>query len=292
MENAFAVVGLNNEFLFSIIPKGEYLCNKRQLYFPGTIYLIGLLFLLFFFRKEFLGTQSTLFLKLFGLGAALFIVYWLHLIFKIPAALNYMPFFSPEVFAFSDWLPSLGDYFLVVLFFSFWLHNFTMEINIDEMKRNTALPRNMIVLLLLFFSASLFLFANHFIEILVNNSTISFSLNKITGVSAQTVLGLFSVGLMLLTIILFTLKIIGEACKECKVIQIIAILVTVTALLIIVQYIAVGGASWYALAFFLVVSFLAVLFRHGYMQKYTLSSFIIFVSTRITMSVYRFKSSC
>ena len=285
LENAFAVVGLNNEFLFSIIPKGEYLCNKRQLYFPGTIYLIGLLFLLFFFRKEFLGTQSTLFLKLFGLGAALFIVYWLHLIFKIPAALNYMPFFSPEVFAFSDWLPSLGDYFLVVLFFSFWLHNFTMEINIDEMKRNTALPRNMIVLLLLFFSASLFLFANHFIEILVNNSTISFSLNKITGVSAQTVLGLFSVGLMLLTIILFTLKIIGEACKECKVIQIIAILVTVTALLIIVQYIAVGGASWYALAFFLVVSFLAVLFRHGYMQKYTLSSFIIFVSVASVYSL-------
>ena len=284
-ENAFSIVGLNNEFLFSIIPKGEYLCNKSQLYFPGLIYLIGLLILLIYFRKEFLDAQASLFLKLFGLGAALFIVYWLHLIFKIPAALNYMPFFSPEVFAYSSWLPSLGDYFLVVLFFAFWLHNFTMALDIDEMKRNTALTRNMIVSLLLLFGASLFLFANFFIEVLVSNSTISFSLNKIISVSVQTVLGLFSIGLMLLAIVLFTIKIILEACQGCKAIQIIIILFVVVVFMGIVQFIVSDNVTWYALSFFTVVSLLAVLFRRDYMKKYALSSLIIFVSVASVYSL-------
>ncbi len=153
-----------------------------------------------------------------------------------------------------------------------------MEIDLDEMYQNSALPRNMIISLLLLFSASLFLFANYFIELLVVNSTISFSLNKITSVSVQTVLAIFSVGLMLLSIVLFTLKIISEACRRCKVFHVISIQLCIVLFLGVVQYFASNQVSWYALGFFLVIALLAVLFRRGYMQKYILSSLIIFVS--------------
>ncbi len=286
--NAFPITGLNGEFLFSIIPRGQYLCNRSQLYLPGIIYLIGLLVLLVYFRREFLESKTTFFLKLFGLGAALFIVYWLHLIFKIPAVLNYMPFFSPEVFALNDWLPSLGDYFLMVLFFSFWLYNFTLGLNVEEIKQNSALSRNFIVVLLLLFSAALFLLANYYIEVLVNNSTISFSLNKIISITVQSVFGIFSVGLMLLAIVLFNVKIIEEACRECKMVQILIELTSIAVFLAILQLLIISHIAWYALAFYWTMSVLVVLFRRGYMKKYALSSLIIFVSVASVYSLLVF----
>ena len=283
LENTFPIVGLNGEFLFSIIPRGQYLCNRSQLYLPGIIYLLGLLILLVYFRKEFLEAKATFFLKLFGLGAALFIVYWVHLIFKIPEVINYLPFFSPGVFAFNDWLPSLGDYFLMVLFFSFWLYNLTLGLDVDEIKQNSSLSRNMIIVLLLLFCAGLFLLANYLIEVLINNSTISFSLNKIISITMQSVFGIFSVGLMLLVIILFDMKIIEEACKECKIFQIFFMLTGLIIFLAIIQLLIISRITWYALIFFWTISVLVVVFRRGYMKKYALSSLIIFVSV---VSVY------
>lgn len=111
--------------------------------------------------------------------------------FKIPALLSHLPFFSPEVFAVNIWLPSLGDYFLMVMFFVFWLYNFTDGLNLDELKEGGIMPRKIIAVLLLLFAASLFLLVNFFIEILIYNSTISFSLNKIIGITAQSIVGIF-----------------------------------------------------------------------------------------------------
>ncbi len=287
-DNSFPIVGLNGEFLFSIIPKGQYLCNKSQLYLPGIIYLLGVLLLLIYFRREFVEAKTTFFLKLFGLGTALFIVYWLHLIFKIPAVLNYMSIFSPEIFALNDWLPSLGDYFLMVLFFSFWLYNFTLEADLDEMKENSGLSRNVIGALLLLFSAGLFLLANYFIEVLVYNSTISFSLNKIISITAQSVLGIFSVGLMLLAIVLFTIKILKEACQECKILRIVGILSGIVVFLAVIQLLVINRITWYALAFFWIMAVLEAFFGRGYMKKYALSSLIIFVSIASVYSLLVF----
>ncbi|MBN2636808.1 MAG: HAMP domain-containing histidine kinase [Prolixibacteraceae bacterium] len=277
-DHAFPVIGLNNEFLFSIVPQGDFLCNQSQLFIPGIIYLIGILLLLIFFRREFLESNTNLFLRLLGLGAALFIVYWLHLIFNIPAALKHMPFFSPDVFGHSTWLPSLGDYFIVVLFFSFWTHNFTTEINLEKMKQDTALSKEMIVFLLLLFASSLFLLANYFIEILVYNSTISFSLNRIISISIETVVGIFSIGLMLLANVLFTLKIIKEACRNCRMPIMFSMLTGIVVFLAAIQYLSVNRITWYALAFFWIIAVLGILFRRGYMKKYVLSTLIIFVS--------------
>lgn len=291
LENAFPVVGLSGKFLFSIIPQGQFLCNKSQLYLPGIIYFLGLLFLLVYFRMEFLEAKTTFFLKLFGLGSALFIVYWLHLIFKIPAVLNYLPFFSPEIFALNDWLPSLGDYFLMVLFFSFWLYNFTLGVDVDEIKQNTDLSRNMIIILFLLFSAGLFLFVNYFIEALVYNSTISFSLNKITSITIQSVFGIFSVGLMLLAVILFNVKIIEEACRECKILRLISVLTGIAIFLALLQLLVINRITWYSIAFFWTISVMVVLFGRGYMKKYALSSLIIFVSVASVYSLLVFNTT-
>ncbi len=61
IESAFSIVGLNNEFLFSIIPRGEYLCNKSQLYFPGLFICWGFYFYFFTFGKNFFKNKQHYF---------------------------------------------------------------------------------------------------------------------------------------------------------------------------------------------------------------------------------------
>lgn len=287
-KGSFPVHNNKGECIFLIKTAGQFLCTQNQLYFPGIIYFIGLIIMLFYFRKEFLTSEAGFFLRLFGLAAALFIVFWLHLMFKIPALLSHLPFFSPEVFAVNIWLPSLGDYFLMVMFFVFWLYNFTDGLNLDELKEGGIMPRKIIAVLLLLFAASLFLLVNFFIEILIYNSTISFSLNKIIGITAQSIVGIFSVGLLLFGVLYFVIRIIDEAAKDFTFLQLSSILLAIVVFLGAAQNIAIQRVSYYVLLFFIISTFWAVLFSKKYLQKIALSYLILFVSLSSVYSLVIF----
>lgn len=284
----YAVKNAGGEYLFSILPGGQYQCTIDQLYLPGIIYFLGLIILLFYFRKEFIEAKAPFILKLVTLGAALFIVYWLHLIFEIPGILSHLPFFSPEIFALNDWLPSLGDYFLMVLFFAFWLYNFSIDLNIENLQINSGLSRKAIAALLLLFCASLFLLANYFIEILIYNSTISFSLNRIIGISPQSVLGIFSVGLILLSVIFFTAKIIEEAACDVKVSEMIIMLSVLVLFLAGIQLLSIQRVTYTVLAFFWFSAFFSLLFCKNILQRSLLTTLIIFVSVASVYSLLIF----
>jgi two-component system, NtrC family, nitrogen regulation sensor histidine kinase NtrY len=277
-KSSFPVIDNNGEFLFSVNAVGQFLCTENQLYLPGIIYFLGLIILLFYFRKEFLESEANFFLRLLGLGAALFIVFWLHLMFKIPALLLHLPFFSPEVFALNNWLPSLGDYSLIVIFFTFWMYNFTVGIDIEKLHSESVMPRKAIVALLLLFAGSLFLLANYLIEILIYNSTISFSLNKIIGITTQSIVGIFSVGLILFAVLFFLIKNIDEACKDFKLLQLTELTVGIALFLSLVQLIAVQKISYFVLLFFLLSALLASLYSKKYIRKFSLSYLILFVT--------------
>jgi two-component system, NtrC family, nitrogen regulation sensor histidine kinase NtrY len=277
-KSSFPVIDNNGEFLFSVNAVGQFLCTENQLYLPGIIYFLGLIILLFYFRKEFLESEANFFLRLLGLGAALFIVFWLHLMFKIPALLLHLPFFSPEVFALNNWLPSLGDYSLIVIFFTFWMYNFTVGIDIEKLQSESVMPRKAIVALLLLFAGSLFLLANYLIEILIYNSTISFSLNKIIGITTQSIVGIFSVGLILFAVLFFLIKNIDEACKDFKLLQLTQLTVGIALFLSLVQLIAVQKISYFVLLFFLLSALLASLYSKKYIRKFSLSYLILFVT--------------
>lgn len=287
-EGSFPIVSDTGDYLFSIQPNGQFLCTKSQLYFPGILYFAGLLILLFYFRREFLESTATFFLKLLGLATALFIVYWLHLIFEIPAVIHYMSFFSPEIFALNDWLPSLGDYFLMVFFFAFWLYNFTKGLDIEQLQKESLLSRKLIFILLTLFSGSLFLLANYFIEILIYNSTISFTLNKITSISAQSVLGIFSVGLMLSAIIFFTIRIVQEACNDFRLLHFSFVLAGTFLFLAIIQFLAIGRITIIVYIFFIAIAFLSALFSKKSIRILSIGSLIIFVSVASVYSLIVF----
>jgi two-component system, NtrC family, nitrogen regulation sensor histidine kinase NtrY len=285
-EGAYPIYDGKNNLLFSVYPAGQYLCTRDQLYFPGFIYFFGLIILLFYFRKEFLDNQSPFFLKLFTLAVALFIVYWLHLMFKIPKVFYELQFFSPEDFALNNWLPSLGDYFLLSLFFSFWMYNFTDKLNLDEIHENSEIPRSLIVILLLLFAGSTYLLVNFYIEELISNSTISFSLNKITEITEQSVLGILSVSLFLFSILYFTIKTSEQARAYFKFSIMAGIILSISIFLILLQYLLVKRINFPVFLFFIVSSFLAIVFSKSYLQKFTLSYLIIFVSVASFYSLY------
>ncbi|QGY43699.1 HAMP domain-containing protein [Maribellus comscasis] len=275
----------NGEFLFSILPAGQYLCTTKQLYYPGIIYLFGLFILLFYFRKEFVESTASFFLKLFALATTLFVVYWLHLIFQIPKVFFHLQFFSPEYFGLSNWLPSLGDYVLFAMFFFFWMYNFATDLDIQELHEDSKLSRKFVITLLLLFAASLYLLVNYYIQKLILNSTLSFSFNKITEISAQSVLGIFAVGLLLLAVLFFTIRINLQAKNDFKYLEFAGIVLLIVVFLALIQLISVHKIYYTVLVFFIVSANLAILFGKNYLQKFTLSYLIIFVSVTAIYSL-------
>ncbi len=278
LDSTTPIFDSDGNYLFSVKPGGDYLCTTRQLYLPGILYLAGLIFLLYYFRREFVESPASFSVRMLGLATALFLVYWLHLIFQIPKVFFYLRFFSPEYFALSNWLPSLGDFFLFALFFLFWMYNFGKGINIPNMERDSLLPRKLIIALLLLFSGFMYLVANYYIEKLIFNSTISFSLNKIIEVSARTGIGVFSIGLFLLGNLYFTVKVVDETRHDYNLLELISIVAGVVLFLGVAQVLSVGRADYEALLMYAVACLLASMFSKNYLQKFTLSYLIIFVS--------------
>jgi signal transduction histidine kinase len=283
-----AVYSSDGDYLFSIKPQGIYLCTTRQLYFPGILYFLGLLILLIYFRREFLESGASFFFKLFCLAIVLFLVYWLHLIFHIPKVFFLLRFFSPSVFALSNWLPSLGDFFLLALFFLFWLFHFGKHLNLDELQKDSMLPRKVIALLLLLFSGSTYLLIHFYTKELIFNSTISFSLNRITEISTQSVLAIFSVGVMLLAVFILTIKIIDNIRNDLRLGYVILAALLVGIFLAVIQFITIQTVSAEALVLFVTATILATLFSKNYLQKFTLSYLIIFVSAASLYSLIVF----
>ena len=281
--NAYLIHDSKGDFLFALWPYGKYLCTTNQLYFPGFLYLLGLIFLLIYFRKEFVETKAPFVLKLVGLAAALFVVYWFHLLFLVPKVFFHLKFFGPDFFAINYWLPSLGDYFLLALFFLFWIYNFSIDLNLKEMREHSQLPVRALVGLLLLFASALFLLVHFLIKELIYNSTISFALNKITEISFQSVLGIFSIGLLLLGIIFFTIRINHESRRMLRPRELFVLALGVGLFMAFVQFVAIGKVYYTVLILFVITTLMSSLFSKKYLRTFTLSYLIIFVSL---VSVY------
>ncbi|MEN8115621.1 MAG: HAMP domain-containing sensor histidine kinase [Bacteroidota bacterium] len=277
-DKAYKIYNGKGEFLFSLWPYGKYLCTTNQLYLPGFIYFLGLILLLIYFRREFTNRIAPFFIKLLALAAALFVVYWLHLIFQIPKVFFHLRFFGPDFFAINYWLPSLGDFFLLSLFFLFWIYNFAIDLKITDLRNTSRLPRKFIVALLLLFNASLYLFVYYFITELIANSTISFALNKITEISVQSALGIFSIGLLLFGTVFFTIRINEKSRDDFKLKELIALVIGIALFMALVQFIAVGKIYIPVLVLFIICAVFATLFSKKYLHTFTLSYLIIFVA--------------
>lgn len=290
-QGAYPVFNLEDEYLFSITPKGFYLCTKNQLYFPGVLYLFGLFLLLIYFNREFVASGASFIVRIGTLAFVLFLVYWLHLYFQVPSVFSLMQFFSPSVFALSKWLPSLGDFFLLSVFFLFWMYHFGKHLNVDQMQKDLYIPRKLIGGLLLLFSGSTYLLIQFYIHRLVFNSTISFSLNRIIEISAQSVMAILSAGLLLFAVFFLTVRIVYQLRNDLRLGQIIGLAAVIAFVLGGVQLLTFQLLTWEALALFVVATLLGALFSKNYLHRFTLSYLIVFVSAASVYSLLVFYTS-
>ncbi len=204
-KNTFGIHDLTNQYLFSIIPVGNMLFNESKIYFSAFLYLIGLLFLLMAIYRRMNDYRKESFpVKMLVLMVVLFMIYWIHIIFGIPAILNHLEIFSAKYYAISKLLPSLGDFFLITVLFFFWSLVFVKDFTLH---RKT---KRLLIIASFVFAGFLYQLVGLMIGNLIGNSNITYKLNRITDIDLFSVSGYLAIAMLLFSVFLINLKIIEK----------------------------------------------------------------------------------
>ncbi|MEN6455669.1 MAG: HAMP domain-containing sensor histidine kinase [Prolixibacteraceae bacterium] len=272
-DNGLPVHGLAGEYLFSLVPGGNIVCEKSQLYLPALIFFLALILLLFTIRL-FLKSKyqnEPFILRIVVLGLVLAGLYWLHILFRIPRVCYVFDLFSPAMYAFSLMLPSLGDMLLMTIFIFFWSFHLAEEFAFSQKKRTNQLISAFI------FVGMFYLFINVLIQNLVRNSSFSFYLNRLDDISLYSVLGYLIIALLLLSASLINLKVVEAGCawlSRKKFLKIHAILL----FLFITLSVLLKNSYLYIVCLFLLTNFSGVALQKTHLRRSSLPYLIYFVS--------------
>ena len=277
-ENSIPIYNLEHECIFSLKHDNVKLSTAYQLYFPGILYLIGVLFLFVFLRKEMKQNEFGTFTKLAALGVVLFLIYWFHIILRVPNLFYDLKFFSPSYFSYNMWLPSLGDYLLISIFFFFWALNFNLDINFKRLSANWGISVHKVIVAFLLLCTIFFLLINRTIYILVYNSSISFSLNRINDLTVHSVLGYLSIAILLLGLFLIAARTMEEIGKLYSKKKMVFVIFGTTAFMVILQLLFTSTIYYPVVLFFIAMLLLLVVMSSKYLQKFTLSYLIAFIA--------------
>jgi two-component system nitrogen regulation sensor histidine kinase NtrY len=273
-KNAHPIYDLNNAYLFSVLPPpaGSDLLNESQLYFPGLLYLAALLFLLITIYSESKRFRKINFvLEMLGAFLVLTAIYSIHLIFGIPLVLNHFSVFSPQYYAASDWLPTLGDFFLVVVLFFFWSLLFVRDFpHQNKISKSFVIPLYLFVL-------SLYQLIGFTIGDLIRNSNINYKLNQITDIDQFSLSSYLAIAVLLFSVFIIHLKIIERTCYFIRERLFLRFHLIATGIAIILC-IFMPGPTTFILSLFFAVNLLQCQIRKMQISLYSISYSILFIS--------------
>ena len=277
--NSIPVCNNDQEIVFYIKPFGKIRCNKSELYFPGFLYFVGFIFLLLYSRRVIKEHKEIFILKMFTLGGGLFSFYWLHVTFGIPVLLNSFNFFGPDYYASSDWIPSLGDFFLLSVLFFFWSINFAKEYLIPVRKNKWLLAISFV------FTALTYLFAGFLISNLILNSNISLKLSRISDFDLYSFAAYFSIAFLLFSSFLINQKIVQVSRHfiSKKRFSLVFIPLTILAVILSVIY---RNVYLFIITLFLIVSLILFLLKQKHSSRVSLSFIVLFVALYSIFSVF------
>ena len=272
-DDGLPVHGMDGEYLFSLVPGGNIVCEKSQLYLPVLIFFLALMLLLFTIRS-FLKSKyqdEPFILRIVVLGLVLTGLYWLHILFRIPRVCYAFDLFSPSMYAFSFMLPSLGDMLLMTIFIFFWSFHLAEEFTFSQKKQaNQLIPA-------FIFVGIFYLFINVLIQNLVRNSSFSFYLNRLDDINLYSILGYLIIALLLLSASLINLKVVEAGCawmSRKSFLKIHAILLFV----FITLSILLKNSYLYIICLFLLTNFSGVALQKTHLRRSSLPYLIYFVS--------------
>lgn len=206
----FIIKDLSGKNLFSIsINIEKYNAN------PSTLIIIGWLLIFVFSYLTINGFAKYLWYKGETIASFMFMLiiiviaratsmYW-----ALPSAIYQLPVFSPEKYASNFLFPSLGD-LIINLLLIHWIVYFLFD-RIKDLNFRVYDSRKSYILTIIFIFASyFFLDAIDFLfEGLVSNSNISFELANILSLDVYSVLGFFTLSLMMYSFYLLNDMLIG-----------------------------------------------------------------------------------
>ncbi len=272
------IKNIDGENVFDIVPQGELLCSKSQLYIPGLLYLAGVIFLLMFFRSLITEVNPSLILRMLFTGSFLFFIYWIHILFRFPKVFYHLDYFSPAQFAYSFWLPSLGDFFILSLFFFHFMLNLYKDLRIISIEKNLEIPRTYLSAGFLLLTSQGYLLIDFFIRKLIYNSSFSFTLNRINEITLQTALGISSMMLLLFGLMLLTIRVIDETRRFHNMRETMMLIAACSLTAVVVNWGLTGELFSHPLLLFAVVSLLASTFSPSGSRKFGMSYLILFIS--------------
>lgn len=271
-KGSYEIQTSGNQYLFSILPAGARKFNESKLYFTAALYLLGLIFLLMaLYRKmnDYLTENFTV--KMLTLLVILFVIYWIHILFGIPAILNHLDIFSARYYAIARWLPSLGDFFLISTLFFFWCLIFVREFTLHGKG-----PKRLIIPSFLFV-ALLYQLVGLMISNLISNSSINYKLNRITDIDPFSISSHLAIALLLFSVFLINLKILERTIHFINK-KIFLKLHLAAVPLAIVLCILLDTPPMYLLLLFFSVNLLHSQIKRLHIARFSLSYTILFIS--------------
>jgi len=269
----FPVHSLEGDYLFSLIPQGAVYCDQAKLYFPAFLFVLALFSLLLFARAQVNCFRHENFIvRMLMLALSLFGFYWLHILFRFPGVCYTFDLFNPYLYAYSFWLPSLGDLLLLSILIFFWSLIFSREFVFSKDKKNLELVVSSV------FVCLFYLFINFLIQNLVRNSSFSFYLNRINDINFYSVIGYLIIALLFFSATVINLKVAGAGTiyylprKKFLAVHVALLLAfAVLALLLRNSYL-------YTICLFLVTNFSVFVLQKTQLKRSSLSYLIYFVS--------------
>ncbi|SFF00995.1 MFS domain-containing histidine kinase [Sunxiuqinia elliptica] len=259
-------------YLFSVMPSGKIKCTKAQLLVPAGLFALAFIFLLFFVRRVFKDFRHEDFLtRVIILALGLLGFYWFHVLFRIPQMIDAFELFGPSLYAYSFWLPSLGDLLVLAVLIFFWSLNFSKDFTYSKR------PKWVELALVYGFSLFMYLLTNYLIENLIQNSSISFQLNRIDDIDQYSVVGYCIVALLFFSAFLINLKIVELSERYFSrtwFLRVHLLLIAVFVGLVLI----VSNGYLYMVGLFLLTNFSVVALQNTQFKRYSLSYLIYFVS--------------
>lgn len=194
--------------LFSLDP-GDQPFRNYPGYLISGLYFVGLILLLLFFTKwlAILPGQREKRIALFGLGVLLVLINFSLVLFRVPRVVFTSELFSPYYFANSQWLGSLGNFFITSVFILFFFAIFSREFSLsDRFNEKSRLVRFLFLLVAFLLAAIHFSITHYLFQNVLLNSSISFEPYKVLDLSFYSLVGFISISLIFVSVVLFINK--------------------------------------------------------------------------------------
>ncbi len=217
--NGIYINDASKNFLFTLIPTNFSVTDKPYFYITVFFYFLSIVFFLLFIniliKKLFFFTKKDIWI-LFLITGMLYAKYLISY-YQIPANIYFTDFYKPDIFAYSDYLPSISDFLQISIIIFLFSFNFTSNVKAEDItrkiltfsKRNKQKVKQARYIFIFGFPILLALYYHfilHLIRILIIHSTIPFEIYKILELNFFSFIGLFIIGLLVSGYVLVTYK--------------------------------------------------------------------------------------